>query len=157
METRRRRAVRLGMPALFVAALAIAALWRVGPPPATQTAVGTTGSAPADNPLTRVADTLLANAIGRKASLEDVVIREITTPATFWVGAIDEEPVFAVLATSATRAPGLDIQEGTEVTLIGVVRPAPDAQDAMSRWHVDARTAAAIRKIGTYLEVTEVR
>ena len=149
--------VRLGVPALFVAALAIAALWRVGPPPPPQTAIGTTGTTSAANPLTRVADTLLANSIGREASLERVVIRDVTTPDTFWAGAIDEEPVFAAVAPSATRAPGVDIQEGSEVTLTGAVRPAPEPQEAISRWHVDASTADAIHKIGTYLEVTEIR
>jgi hypothetical protein len=156
----RAKAVRLVVPALFVAGLAVVAVWRTGPPVQSRGAVGTSGTVAtsrADDPLSRVADALLANSVGRQASLERIVVREITSRNTFWAGPIDERPVFAAIADTVTRARGAELEEGSEVTLIGVVHPAPDEADAIARWNVSAATAKAVKEIGTYLEVTEIR
>src|SRR6185437_14343833 len=77
----RRAVVRLGIPALIVAALAVAAVWRVGLPPQQKAnpAVATTGTSPAKaitEPVKTVAELVSNNAIGREASVEHVRIRE---------------------------------------------------------------------------------
>ena len=160
MARKRQLGIRLGVPALLVLALFFVALWRIGPSPAPRTAIGTSGGVtpyPTDGPLVRVADTLLANSIGREASLEHIIIREVTGPDSFWAGGIDDKPVFVVLRPDVKRARGVEVQEGNEVTLIGAVRSAPDERDAVSRWRITPATAQSIREIGTYVEVTEIR
>src|SRR5262245_51335247 len=95
---RQRNVIRLGAPALIVAGLAIAALWRIGAPVQHIATVGTSGTiAGPAGPLTQVAEIVLDTAPGRTASLERVPVREITSPRTFWIGPADEPPAFVVL------------------------------------------------------------
>ena len=159
----RRHAVRLGIPALVVAGLAMVALWRVGEPENTPDPVATTGSQPGsrapatpDTPLNRLADLLTDNAIGRQASLEGVEVRQVTSDRTFWVGDINEPPAFAVLDPDVKRRGMTTLTPGTSVTLIGLVRPAPAPEEAMRQWKVDAATARALQERGTYVHVTEI-
>ena len=130
----RRRAVKLGIPALVVAALAVIALWRVGPPPVSTHEVGTTGAAVPDGvaaPLTAVAEMLTNNAVGREASLEHVTIRERVGDRYLWIGRGDERPMFAALDddVKVDTAHPVDLKPGLRVTLIGIVRPAPKADE----------------------------
>jgi hypothetical protein len=134
---RRRNVVRLGLPALIVAGLAIAALWRVGPPPNEAAAVGTSGDV-------------------RPASLEGVRIVEVTSPRTFWIAAQDER-AFVVLDPDVVRGPDVEIEPDARVTLVGLVRPAPAVAQAMRQWAIDAETARALEERGSYLHCTEVR
>ena len=165
---RRRNVVRLGLPALIVAALALIALWRVGPPPETTapvvptgatggTAAGSAPPAPPAGPLTRVAETLAENSVGREASLEGIEVRQLTSARTFWAGAIDEMPVFVVLDPDVKRPPDVKIAPGLRLTLIGLVRPMPAVADAQRQWALDPATAKALADVGTYLHVTEIR
>ena len=62
----------------------------------------------------------------------------------------------AVLDPDVKRIGIADVTPGSRVTLIGLVRPAPEPEDAMRRWSIDAATARALRERGTYLHVTEV-
>ena len=153
---RRRNAVRLGIPAIIVAALAIIALWRVGPPPEEPHAVGTNGVASAAEPLRSVAEVLGSNVVGRQASLERVRIREVVTDRTYWIGSGDER-AFVVLDPDVKRIGIVRMVPGARVTLVGLVRPAPEPEQAMRDWHVDAETARSIKERGTYLHVTELR
>ena len=158
----RRAVVRLGIPALIVAALAIAALWRIGPPPQKKAsaAVATTGTSAVRDitePVKTVAELLTNNAIGREASLERVNIRERVGDHFYWIGSGDERPVFAVLDPDVKRTTETTLRPGARVTLIGIVRPAPTAQEAEQQWHVPAATGALIADSGTYLHVTEIR
>src|SRR5947207_4363744 len=93
----RRAVVRLGIPALIVAVLAIVALWRVGPPPQkADAAIATTGTSPAKaitEPVKTIAEAISTNAVGREASLEDVRIRERVGDRFYWIGSGDERPV----------------------------------------------------------------
>jgi hypothetical protein len=158
--SRKRNVVRLGIPAIIVGVLAVAAVWRIGPPPDEPHAVATAGAVtpyPAEGPLTRVVDVLTENAVGREASLENIEVRQLTSATTFWAGRIDEPPVFVVVNADATRAAGVRLVPGREVTLIGVVRPAPSDDEMMRRWRLNAATAAAVRDVGTYLEVAAIR
>ena len=85
----RRHAVRLGIPALIVAGLALLALWRVGPSSIEPPAEGTSGTSvprAVAAPLTLLAEVVAINAVGRQASLESVEVREITSLGTFWIG-----------------------------------------------------------------------
>src|SRR5258705_11679534 len=96
----RRAVVRLGVPALIVAVLAIIALWRVGPPPQQKAdgAVATAGTSPAKaitEPVKTVAELISNNAVGREASLEHVTIRERVGDRFYWIGTGSERPVFA--------------------------------------------------------------
>jgi hypothetical protein len=136
---RRRHAVRLGIPLLIVGGLAALAIWRLGPPPDASQPIGTTGL------------------LDREASLERIEVRQLTSATTFWAGDVDQKPVFAVIAGNARRAPGVKIAPGQPVTLIGAVRPAPPTTEMTRRWRIDAATAESVAKLGTYLEVTEVR
>ncbi len=155
----RPRVVRLGIPTLIVAALALVALWRVGAPvtpsPADGGAARATGERP--GPLTQIADLLTDNAVGRQASLEGVDVREVVSARTFWLGAGDAEPAFAVLDPDVKRTGDAPIVAGARVTLIGLVRPAPSADVAIRQWMLDAPTAQRVAEGGTYLHVTEVR
>lgn len=150
---RRPRAVRLGVPALFVAILTFVALWRVGAPPPLSNA----GSPPEVlEPLTQIAEVLAANSIDRQASLERVIIREIPSPRTLWIGA-DGERVFVVLDPDVKNLSGAPLRPGASVTLLGLVRAAPTEDTAIRQWAIDTATAAALQDRGTYLHVTEVR
>jgi hypothetical protein len=156
----RRRAVRLGVPALIVAALAIAALWRVGRAPDQREpdAVPTAGPvAKITEPVKTVAEILSNNAIGREASLEDVTIRERVGDRFYWIGAGDERPVFAVLDPDVKRTTGTTLRPGARVTLVGIVRPVPTEADAEQQWHITPAAAALVAESGTYLYVTEIR
>ena len=150
---RRPRAVRLAIPGAFVANLTFVALWRVGVP--------TTGSGAASSrteplePLTQIAELLADNSIGRRASLERVVVGEVPSPRTLWIRTGDDR-VFAVLDPDVKNPSSVPLEAGAQVTLIGLVRAAPPEDAAMRQWALDAATAKAVREHGTYLHVTEV-
>src|SRR6185369_1537851 len=91
---RRPRAVRLAIPATFVAILTFVALWRVTSPAVPVSGDGSAALEPLA--LTQIAEVLAENSIGRRASLERVVIRDIASPRALWIGA-DNERVFVVL------------------------------------------------------------
>jgi len=153
---RRRRAVRLGVPGLIVAVLTFVALWRVGVPsrPAGD-------NAPAARPkplepLTGLAEVLADNSIGRRASLENVSIRELPSARTLWIGSGDDR-VFVVLDPDVKKSHEARLVAGARVTLIGLVRPSPKADVAIRQWSLDPATAQTVEEGGTYLHVTEVR
>jgi hypothetical protein len=154
--------VRLGIPAVIVAALAIVALWRVGPPPQqnANAAVGTSGSTSVKaitQPVKTVAELLTTNAVGREASLEDVLVREQVGDRFYWIGSGDERPVFVVLDPDVKRVTATTLRPGARVTLLGIVRPAPAADEAERQWHLPAAIAGLVADSGTYLHVTEIR
>jgi hypothetical protein len=153
---RRRNVVRLGVPGLIVAGLAIVALWRIGGPVSDQSVVGTAGrTAPLrSSPLTQIAEVLAGNA-GRQASLEGVAVQAVTGPRTFWIGEGDES-AFVVLDPDVKRSPDARIAPGARVTLIGLVRPAPAPEEAMRQWSIDTATAESLQERGTYLHATEI-
>ena len=156
----RRHAVRLGIPALIVAGLALVALWRVGPSSIEPAAEGTSGTSvprAVAAPLTVLAEVVAMNAVGRQASLEAVEVREITSPRTFWIGTEAGERAFVVLDPDVKRTGGAEIASGRRLTLIGLVRPAPDAATAIRQWHIDDATAKSLIERGTYLHVTEIK
>ena len=152
---RRPRAVRLAIPAAFVAVLTFVALWRVTAP-----AVPASGStSPAPEPLaalTQIAEVLADNSIGRRASLEGVVIREVASPRALWIGSGDSR-VFVVLDPDVKNASYVPIRVGERATLIGLVRAAPSEDEAIKQWALDPVTAKSVRERGTYLHVTEIR
>jgi hypothetical protein len=154
---RRRAVARLGVPGLIVAMLTLVALWRIGPPASDEPgAVGTKGGdGGVLEPLTRLADVLTANALGRRASLENVPVRQLTSESTFWAGELDGDPVFVVL-DKATSPAARAFQPGTRVTLVGTVEPVPDPEEAARAWGVDQATVKAVRDIGVYLRATQV-
>ena len=149
---RRPRAVRLGVPAFIVAVLALVALWRVGVPPPGPS------SSPREalGPLTQLAEVLADNSIGRQASLEDMIIRQVPSARTLWIGSGGDR-VFVVLDPDVKNVSGTALHPGASVTLLGLVRAAPPEDTAMRQWAIDAATAAALHERGTYLHVTEVR
>ena len=149
---RRPRAVRLGVPALLVAILTLIALWRVAAPVAP--AGDSTGPTPL-GPLTRMAEVLGENSIGRQATLENVVVREVSSPRTLWIGTGDER-VFVVLDPDLKNPESIAVQAGSRLNLLGLVRAAPTEEAAMRQWALDAATAKAVREHGTYLHVTEI-
>ena len=152
---RRPRAVRLAIPGVIVAVLALVALWRVGVPPAS--GPGAPGSVrEVLEPLTELAEVLADNSIGRQASLENVTVREVPSPRTLWIGA-DGDRVFAVLDPDVKNPSATVLGPGASVTLVGLVRAAPAEDAAMRQWAIDAATAKSLRDQGTYLHVTEVR
>ena len=157
---RRRNVVRLGVPALIVAGLAIVALWRVSAPSGDAAINADRSTAPASPvsraPLTAIADLLVANAAGRQASLESVRVDTITSPRTFWIGS-GSERAFVVLDPNVKRAPDTPIAPDARVTLIGMVRPAPAAAQAIKQWAIDGATAQALLERGTYLHAIEIR
>jgi hypothetical protein len=158
----RRAVVRLGIPALIVAVLAVVALWRVGPPPEQKAnaAVATTGTSPADaitGPVKTLAELLSNNSVGREASLEHVRIRERAGDRFYWIGSGDERPVFVVLDPDVKRTTETTLRPGARVTLIGIVRPVPTADEVQQQWHLPASVAMVIADSGTYLHVTEIR
>ena len=128
--------VRLGIPALIVAGLAMVALYRVGAPMDPPLAGGATGTT--------------------RASLEGVHVREVTSVRTFWIGT-DGERAFVVLDPDVKRGGTVTIEPGARVTLVGMVRPAPPVAQAMSQWRIDEATARSLAERGTYLHATEIR
>jgi hypothetical protein len=143
-----------------VAGLALVALWRVGPPPTEPATAGTSGAAipqAVAAPLTSLAEVVAANAVGRQASLESVEVREIVGPRTFWIGTGAGERAFVVLDPDVKRTGGEEIATGRRLTLIGLVRPAPDIATAIGQWQIDEATAKSLVERGTYLHVTEIR
>jgi len=158
----RRAVVRLGIPALIVAALAIAALWRVGPPPRAKAtdAVATSGTSPAKpvtEPVKTIAELMSNNAIGREASLEHVRIRESVGERFYWIESGDQKPVFVVLDPDVKRMTEATLRPGARVTLVGIVRPVPMVAQIEQQWHLPEATAMVVAESGTYLHVTEIR
>ena len=49
-----------------------------------------------------------------------------------------------------------DSSSGARVTLVGLVRPAPDPMRAMQQWGLDDAAAAEVARAGTYLHVTQI-
>lgn len=130
----RRRAVVLGVPAAFVAVLAIIALMRVGRPDQNEPGVAGTMGVNAD----------------REASIESIEVRQLTSDRTFWAGAIDEPPVFVV----SERPVRLD--PGSRVAIVGRVHAAPPIDIAQREWDVDEATARAVREHGSYLRAKSI-
>ena len=152
----RERAVRLGLPALIIAGLTLVALWRVSAPLPPQTPGAPAGQKPPPRPpLTTLAEVLAPGASGRRASLENVPVREVPSARTLWIG--DAERVFVVLDPDVKRSHEARVLEGSRVTLIGLVRPSPPADVAVRQWNLDPATAQIVEQGGTYLYVTEVR
>lgn len=152
---RRPRAVRLAIPAAFVAVLTLVALWRVSGPVAP--ASGTAAARPEPlAPLTQIAEVLADNSVGRRASLERVAVREIPSPRTLWIGTGDER-IFAVLDPDVKNVSAVPVQVGSRLTLIGLVRAMPPEETAIRQWALDPATAKTAREHGTYLHVTEIR
>jgi hypothetical protein len=132
---RRRRAVVLGVPAVLVAVLAFAALWRLGvPAPGESGAAGTMGLNP-----------------DRRASLSQVEVRQLTSDRTFWVGEGDEDPVFVVSLTP------VHVEPGSTVAVTGSVEPAPSVEMARRAWGVNDATARAVHERGVYVRATDIR
>src|SRR5215211_6861910 len=104
---RRPRAVRLAIPATIVAILALVALWRVTAPVVPVSGDSASRSEPLA-PLTQLAEVLADNSIGRRASLENVVIGEIVSPRTLWIGKEDER-VFVVLDPDVKNLSGVAV------------------------------------------------
>jgi hypothetical protein len=131
---RRRRAVVLGVPAVIVAVLALAALWRVSVPPHGEPgAAGTIGLNP-----------------DRRATLERVQVRQLTSERTFWAGSLDEEPVF-VVSDRPVR-----VEPGSELTIEGRVEAAPAVDVAKREWGIDEGTARAVRERGVYVRASRI-
>lgn len=162
---RPRKAVRIGVPVLVIGLLALAALWRVGAPAdARRTGTPPSGPAAALEPLTRITEVAGATGVLRKASLENVRVRELPSPRTAWIdsgsaplAAPSTERVFAVLDPDVKRPANLAWQPGVRVTLIGLVRPSPTAADAVRQWNIDEATASELQQRGTFLHVTEIQ
>jgi hypothetical protein len=162
---RPRKAVRVGLPILVIGLLALAALWRVGAPADAQRTGTTTDGRPAAlEPLTKITEVAAGTSVLRKASLENVRVRELPSPRTAWIdsgsaplAAPSTERVFAVLDPDVKRPADLVWEPGVRVTLIGLVRPSPPAADAIRQWNIDSITAADLQERGTYLHVTEIR
>ena len=158
----RRAVVRLGIPALIVAALAVAALWRVGPPPREKPTgpVATSGTSTAKSitePVKTIAEVMSNNAIGREASLEHVRIREMVGERFYWIESGDQKPVFVVLDPDVKRTTETTLRPGARVTLVGIVRPMPMSGQIEQQWHLPEAAAVVIAGSGTYLHVTEIR
>ena len=152
---RRPRAVRLALPGTIVAILTFIALWRVTAP----TVPGADGGPSRVDPLaplTQIADVLVNNSIGRQASLENVTIREVVSPRALWIGE-DDHRVFVVLDPDVKNPSSVPVRPGTRATLVGLVRAAPSAEDAIRQWALDPATAKALHDRGTYLHVTEIK
>ncbi len=107
---RRPRAVRLAIPAAFVAILTFVALWRVSAPTAPASGGATSRPEPL-GPLTQIAEVLTENSIGRRASLERVVVREVPSPRTLWIGT-DDDRVFVVLDPDVKNASAVPLRAG---------------------------------------------
>ena len=163
---RPRKAIRVGIPILVIGLLSLAAMWRVGAP-APVDAVRDGAAAPVSStlePLTRITDVVASTSALRRASLESVRVQALPSPRTAWIdagsaplAAPSTERVFAVLDPDVKRSAGLEWQTGIRVTLIGLVRPAPPADEAIRQWNIDAGTAAELQERGTYLHVTEIQ
>ena len=155
---KRTRVVGLGVPALIVTGLTLVALWRVGVPPQPAAGPEARPARPGPlGPLTTIAEVVAGNATGRRASIENVEVRQVTSPRTLWVGPEDDTPAFVVLDPDVRRRPELDLAPGARVTIIGLVRPSPPADTAARQWALDADTARRVEEAGTYLHATEVR
>jgi hypothetical protein len=152
---KRRTVVSLGIPALFVGVLALIALWRIGPPPGTLDEDRPAGRSEGENPITRIAELITQNAVGRQAAVNDAVIEHLVTTRTFWI-TDGSERAFVVLDPDVTRLDNVRVADGRHVRLVGLVRPAPNADRAMRQWGLDDDTAREVEMQGTYLHVTEI-
>src|SRR5690348_16270547 len=119
----RPRAVRLALPAMIVAILTFVALWRVTSPSVPAAGGGASRAEPLA-PLTQLAEVLAHNTIGRQASLENAVIREVVSPRALWIGE-DDHRVFVVLDPDVKNTSSVPVQPGARATLVGLVRAAP--------------------------------
>ena len=143
---------------LIVAGLTLVALWRVGAP---RTGMVTIGAPPVRTPaplppLTQPREILARDAVGRRAALENVAVREVPSARTLWIGS-DGDRVMVVLDPDVKRSHEARLVEGGRVTLIGLVRASPPVDVAVRQWGVDAATARLVEQGGTYLYATEVR
>jgi hypothetical protein len=150
----RPRAVRLAVPATFVAILMLIALWRLSAPMAPASGAASSRPQPLE-PLTTIAEVLAGNSIGRRASLERVLVRRVPSARTLWIEA-DDERFFVVLDPDVRNLSAIGLRPGARVTLIGLVRAAPAPETAVRQWGLDAETAQSLREDGTYLHVTEI-
>jgi hypothetical protein len=133
-ERRRRKAVVLGVPALIVAGLTLAALWRVSTPPGSEPgAAGTIGLNP-----------------DRVATLERVQVRELTSDRTLWVGGADDDPIFVVSDRPVRFEPG------AEITITGRVEVSPTEAAAVRDWGISEATARDVRARGVYVRASRI-
>jgi hypothetical protein len=134
VRRRRGRAAVLGVAVIATALLALVALWQVGTPGSGEPgAAGTIGLSP-----------------DRRATLDRIPVRQLTSDRTFWAGATDEEPVFIVSERPVTFEPG------AEVTITGKVEAAPAVDVAQRQWGIDESTARALRERGVFLRASRI-
>jgi hypothetical protein len=137
--------------------LTFAALWRVGSQNTQVTPPTAPGEKRAPLPaLTQLNEVRATAAVGRRASLENVRIREIPSARTLWIGA-EGDRVFVVLDPDVKKSHEARLAEGARITLIGLVRPSPRADVAIRQWSVDPATAQIVEQGATYVHATEVR
>ncbi len=84
-------------------------------------------------------------------------MREVLSRRAFWFGSTDTERSLAVLDPDVVRNGVTTLTTGMRVTLVGIVRPAPPANDAMQQWKIGEAAAQALAERGTYLHVTEIK
>jgi hypothetical protein len=131
---RRRKSVVLGVPALIVAVLALAALWRVSTPPGSEPgSAGTIGLNP-----------------DRVATLERVRVRQLTSDRTLWVAAPDDDPIFVVSDRPVRFEPG------AEVTITGRVEASPTEAAAVRDWGIGEATAREVHARGVYVRASRI-
>jgi hypothetical protein len=130
----RRKRVVLGVPAVIVGVLTIVALSRVSGVPGREAgATGTMGLNP-----------------DRRATLERVEVRQLTSERTFWVGAAGEDPIFIVSDRPVRFEPG------AEVTITGRVEAAPADGVAARDWGVGEATVRQVRERGVYVRALRI-
>ena len=155
---KRQRAVRIGIPALIIAGLTFVALWRVSAPPAPPPVGAPPSQKPTPlPPLTNPQDVHAASAIGRRVLLDSVLIHDIPSVRTLWIGNDTRNLVLAVLDPDVKQSHEARVVAGGRVTLVGLVRGAPQPDVAVRQWGIDGATAQVVQQGGTYLYVTEVR
>lgn len=155
---KRQRAIRIGLPVLLIAGLTLVALWRVSAPPAPPPAGAPPSRKPTSlPPLTDLQAVHAPSSVGRLASVENVLIQDVPSLRTLWVGEDARSLVLAVLDPDVKQSVEARLVTGARVTLIGLVRPAPRPDVAVRQWGIDGATAQLVQQGGTYLYVTEVR
>jgi hypothetical protein len=99
--------------------------------------------------------------VGRQVQLTNVQVRSVVGDKAFWVGPSEAQRLFVVL--DEERTPGtptegrVNVNPGQTVTVSGVLRRSPSAEEARRRLGLSAANAATLAKEQIYLQAQRVQ
>lgn len=96
--------------------------------------------------------------VGQTASFANVQVQSVVGDRGFWVGPSAEQQLFVVIdeANAGQSENRVQVQQGQNLTLSGVIEQLPPIDQAPAEWGLDASNSAALANQQVYLHARQV-